>query len=84
MVQTLHISDAIQEVVGDALAQVGQAEAVTPNGLETFAALRHEFPQATIVTLSLAEILTAVQEAARSENDEATIGGSAGSDSRKL
>jgi hypothetical protein len=62
MVQALHISDAIQEVVSDALAQVGQAEAVTPNGLETFAALRHEFPEATIVTLSLSDILAAVHK----------------------
>jgi hypothetical protein len=52
-----------------------------PNGPEPLADLRREFPQATIVTLSLTEILAAVQEAVQSEDEEATTGSSA---SRKL
>jgi len=68
MVHVLRIDDTIQQVVGEALEQGGHAGAETHNGLEMFAALRCEFPQATIVTLSLAELLDVVQEAVESQD----------------
>ena len=64
MVSMLSIDDAIQNVVCEAVERAGHADVEAHNGLETFAALRREFPQATIVTLSLSELLEAVQESA--------------------
>jgi hypothetical protein len=84
MLHVPNLEEIVKNVLREALEHGSYVEMDTLNGLESLEDLRHEFPQATIVTLSLAEILTAVQEAAWSENDEATIGGSAGSDSRKL
>jgi len=84
MVHIPNPEEVVQSILREALEQGSYAEMDTLNGLEPLADLRHEFPQATIVTFSLAEILTAVQEAARSENEEASTGGSAGSASRKL
>jgi hypothetical protein len=84
MVYVPNLEEIVQNILHETLEQGNYAEMDTLNGLKSLEDLRHEFPHATIVTLSLAEILTAVQEAVRSENDEATTGGSAGSDSRKL
>jgi hypothetical protein len=84
MVQVLNIEEVVQSILREALEEGSYVGMGTPNGLEPLEDLRREFPQATIVTLSLAEILTAVQEAVRSENEDATTGGSAGSASRKL
>jgi hypothetical protein len=84
MVHVPNLEEVVQSILHEALEQGSYAEMDTLNGLESLEDLRREFPQATIVTLSLAEILTAVQEAVRSENEDATTGGSAGSASRKL
>lgn len=77
MVHVPNFEGVVQSILREAQEQGSYAEMDTLNGLESLEDLRHEFPQATIVTLSLAEILTAVQEVARSENEEATTGGSA-------
>ena len=62
MVHAVSMDDAMQEVVGEALARTGQAEA-TPGGLGLFDDLRREFPQATIMTINLAALLEALDEA---------------------
>ena len=63
MVHAVSMDDAMQEVVGEALARTGQAEAATPGGLGLFDDLRREFPQATIMTVNLAALLEALDEA---------------------
>ena len=63
MVHAVSMGDAMQEVVGEALARTGQAEAETPCGLEIFDDLRREFPDATIMTINLAALLEALDEA---------------------
>jgi hypothetical protein len=63
MVYTGSRGDAIQEVVGAALERTGQAEAATPGGLGLFDDLRREFPHATIMTINLAALLEALDEA---------------------
>jgi hypothetical protein len=65
MVPVLSIEETIQDVVCVAL-EANHAEMDVHTGLEMFAALRDEFPQATIVTLSLAEILEAAHTAVQS------------------
>jgi hypothetical protein len=55
------MGDAMQEVVGEALERTGQAE--TSGGLGLFDDLRREFPQATIMTINLAALLEALDEA---------------------
>jgi hypothetical protein len=77
MIHVSNLEDVVQNILYEAQEQRSYAEMGTLNGLEALEDLRHEFPQATIVTLSLAEILMAVQEAAWSENEEGTTGGSA-------
>ena len=57
----LSIDDAIQSVVCETLERTGQADVEAQNGLGMFDELRREFPQATIVTLSLSALLDAVQ-----------------------
>ena len=61
MVHAVNMGDAIQEVVGEALERTGQAE--TPGGLGLFDDLRREFPHATIMTINLAALLEALDEA---------------------
>lgn len=68
MVHVLNIEDVIQEVVGEAL-EADHAEGEVHDGLEMFTALRREFPQATIVTLSLSEILEAVYTSVQSTDE---------------
>jgi hypothetical protein len=63
MVHAVSMDDAMQEVVGEALERTGQAEAETPCGLGIFDDLRREFPQATIMTINLAALLEALDEA---------------------
>ena len=63
MVYTGSRGDAIQEVVGEALERTGQAEAATPGGLGLFDDLRREFPHTTIMTINLAALLEALDEA---------------------
>ena len=63
MVHAVNMGDAIQEVVSEALERTGQAEAVTPGGLGLFDDLQREFPQATIMTINLAALLEALDEA---------------------
>jgi hypothetical protein len=53
----------MQEVVGGALERAGHAEAETPGGLGIFDDLRREFPHATIMTMNLAALLEALDEA---------------------
>jgi hypothetical protein len=77
MAHVPNFEEIVQNILGEAQEQGSYAEMGTLNGLEALEDLRHEFPQATIVTLSLAEILMVVQEAAWSENEETTTGGSA-------
>ena len=61
MVHAVSMDDAMQEVVGEALERTGQA--ATPGGLGLFDDLRREFPQATIMTINLAALLEALDEA---------------------
>ena len=61
MVHTVNMGDAMQEVVGEALERTGQA--AKPGGLGLFDDLRREFPQATIMTINLAALLEALDEA---------------------
>jgi hypothetical protein len=65
MVHVLSIDDVVQDVVCAALA-AGHAEVEGHTGLGMFTALRREFPQATIVTLSLSEILEAAHTSVQS------------------
>jgi hypothetical protein len=58
MVPVLSIEETIQEVVGAAF-EADHAAVDAHSGLEMFTALRDEFPQATIVTLSLTRLLEA-------------------------
>jgi hypothetical protein len=64
MVHAVSMDDAMQEVVGEALARTGQAEA-TP-GLGLFDDLRREFPHAMIMTINLTELIEAVHGAVES------------------
>jgi hypothetical protein len=65
MVPVLSIEETIQDVVCAALeADAAAVDAHT--GLEMFAALRDEFPEATIVTLSLTKILEAAYTSVQS------------------
>ena len=64
MVHAVSMGDAMQEVVSEALERTGQAEAETPGGLGLFDDLRREFPHATIMTINLAALLEALDEAA--------------------
>jgi hypothetical protein len=63
MVHTGSMDDAMQEVVGEALERTGQAAAETPGGLGLFDDLRRECPHATIITINLAALLEALDEA---------------------
>ena len=63
MVHAVRMDEALQEIVGEALERTGQAEAETPGGLGLFADLRREFPHATIMTINLAALLEALDEA---------------------
>ena len=63
MVHAVSMSDAMQEVVGEALERMGQAEAETLGGLGLFDDLRREFPHATIMTINLVALLEALDEA---------------------
>ena len=65
MVHVLSIDDIVQDVVCAALA-VGHVEVEEHTGLEMFTALRREFPRATIVTLSLSELLEAAHTSVQS------------------
>lgn len=71
MVQVPSITDEIRRVVREALAQADHVEADAHSGLETLTALQREFPQATIVALSMAELLNAVHESAQNQAEEA-------------
>jgi hypothetical protein len=63
MVHAVRMDDALQEVVGEAIERASHAEAVTPGGLELFDDLQREFPHATIMTMNLAALLEALDEA---------------------
>ena len=65
MVQMLSIEDAIQDVVCEALEE-DHVAVDAQSGLGMFTALRCEFPQAMIVTLSLASLLEATLTADQS------------------
>jgi hypothetical protein len=63
MVHAISLDDTLQEVVGEAIEQAGHREAETPCGLELFDDLQREFPHATIMTMNLAALLEALDEA---------------------
>jgi hypothetical protein len=63
--------------VRQALARADHAEVDTPSSLEAFTALRREFPRATIVTLSMAELLAAVHEAGQNQAEDPHTAGEA-------
>jgi hypothetical protein len=63
MVHAVRMDDTLQEVVGEAIERAGHAEAETPGGLELFDDLQREFPHATIMTMNLAALLEALDEA---------------------
>lgn len=65
MVHVQSIDKRIQDVVGEAVEGTGQAAVDTSNGPRMFAELRREFPHATILTLNLAELLTAMHGPSR-------------------
>ena len=63
MVHAVSMNDALQEVVSEAIERADHAEAVMPCGLELFDDLQREFPHATIMTMNLAALLEALDEA---------------------
>ena len=63
MVHAVRMGEALQAVVGEAIERAGHAEAETPGGLEIFDDLQGEFPHATIMTMNLAALLEALDEA---------------------
>ena len=63
MVHAVRMDEAMQEVVGEALERTGQAEAEKLGGLGLFDDLRREFPHATIMTINLAALQEALDEA---------------------
>ena len=63
MVHAVSMDDTLHEVVGEAIERAGHAEAETPGGLELFDDLQREFPHATIMTMNLAALLEALDEA---------------------
>jgi hypothetical protein len=63
MVHAVSRDDALQEVVGEAIERAGHAEAEAPCGLDLFDDLQREFPHATIMTMNLAALLEALDEA---------------------
>jgi hypothetical protein len=71
MVPVRSIADEIQRVVRAALAPAEHVEADAPSGLGTLTALRHEFPQATIVALSMTALLNAVHASVQNQAEEA-------------
>jgi hypothetical protein len=68
MVHVLSMDDAIQEVVCETVAHGGHAGVETPSGLGLFDELQREFPQATIITINLAALLDALDEAVERED----------------
>ena len=52
MVHVPNLEEVVQSILREAQEQGSYAEMGTLNGLEALEDLRHEFPQATIVTLS--------------------------------
>jgi hypothetical protein len=68
MVQVLSRDDAMQSVVGETLAHGGHASVDAHQGLGLFTDLRREFPQATIITINLAALLNALDEAVEPED----------------
>ena len=71
MIEVLSITDVVQRVVQEALRQGGHTGVGGPHGDEIIEELQHEFPQATLVTLSIAEILSTVQESVDNQDEEA-------------
>ena len=65
MVPVLSSDDTIQDVVCAAL-DADHAEVDAHIGLEMFTTLRREFPQATIMTLSLSALLEAAHTSGQS------------------
>jgi hypothetical protein len=65
MISVLSSDDVLKDVVCAAL-ETDHAEVDVHTGLKMFAALRREFPQATIVTLSLADLLEAAYTSVQS------------------
>jgi hypothetical protein len=63
MVHAISLDDALQEVVSEAIERAGHVEAETPCGLELFDDLQRKFPHATIMTMHLAALLEALDEA---------------------
>jgi hypothetical protein len=70
MAEVLSITDVVQHVVQEALRQGGPTGAGGEQSSEIIEELQQEFPQATLVTLSMAELLNAVQESADSQDEE--------------
>jgi hypothetical protein len=68
MATVLSIEETIHDVVCSGL-EADHAEVDAHTNLEMFAVLRHEFPQATIVTLSLADLLKAAYTSMQSLDD---------------
>jgi hypothetical protein len=65
MVHVLSIEDAIQDVVCEAF-EADKVDVDAQSGLGMFTALRGEFPQATIITLSLTALLEATHASVQS------------------
>jgi hypothetical protein len=70
MAEVLNVTDVVQQVVQEALKQGGHTGVGGEQGGEMIEELQQEFPQATLVTLSMAELLNAVQESADSQDEE--------------
>jgi hypothetical protein len=64
MVSVVSIDETIQTAF-----EVDHVAVDADTGLEMFTALRHEFPQATIVTLSLAALLDAAHTSIQSVDE---------------
>ena len=69
MTVALSIEDTVCSVLHEALNRGNYGVVDTPNGFGIFNELRHDFPQAKIVTISLPALLAAAQEALQSEDE---------------
>jgi hypothetical protein len=69
MARVLSSEDVVRNVLQEALEQGNQTGMETPDGAEIFAELQRDFPQAKIITLSMAKLLAAAQESEQSEEE---------------
>jgi hypothetical protein len=69
MARVLSSEDVVRNVLQEAMEQGNQTDMEIPNSAELFEELRRDFPQAKIITLSMAKLLAAAQESDQSEEE---------------